>query len=146
MKPTALILCLLCVSAGVRQKKPSEILMDLARQRGAPNEPPRTVVRPASIIPLPMPAPSRPITRAVVMRPGVTNVSVSWTCATSWLNGEDTRAGLDVRACLTNCLRTSLADPTGPVTNMAYAASNRVTLLISKPFQQFKAFVGPAKQ
>lgn len=114
-----------------------------------------------------MPAPNRPISRAVVVRPGVTNVSISWTCATNWIGGENTTAGgtvvydtnqqtpgrpftnryaiLDVRACLTNCLRTGLADSTGPLTNMAYAQSNRVTLPVTKPTQQFKAFYGPLK-
>lgn len=166
-KVAGLILACLCVSAGVREKKPSETLMDLASGASERHGKPVLALPPASIIPLPMPAPSRPITRAVVIRPGITNVSVSWTCSTNWITENTTAGGtvvydtnaqtprrpftnsyatLDVRAYLTNCLRTGLADSTGPVTNMTYAQSNRVTLLISKPFQQFRAFVGPAKQ
>lgn len=146
MKPIALILSLLCVSAGVRQKKPSEILMDLARRTPPKHEKLRTATKAAasaSIVPLPMPAATRPVTRALVARPAVTNVSISWSCSLDWLGGEDTRSGLDVRACLTNCLRTGLADFAGPVTNLAYAQSNRVTLPASKPSQLFRAFIGP---
>lgn len=154
MKSKTFILCavaisLLCVSAGVRQKKPSEILVELAKRPASAGKTlPLAPGRPASIIPLPVlaPAASRPFTRALVARPGVTNVIASWTCSIDWLGGEDTRAGLDVRACLTNCLRTGLADVTGPITNMPYAQSNCVTLPITKPTQQFKAYYGPKSQ
>lgn len=152
MKRLTLTLCLLCL-APVTKHEAQRLLEQVT--------PHPKRVRKAIPLPVLVPAVSRPVTRAVVVPPPSRNVAVTWTCSTNWLSGEDTRAGLDVRHILTGYVGlsmtgrqqivTSLIVSTNlrtwqPLTNMAYAQSNRVTLPASKPSQLFRAFVGPAKQ